>query len=155
MKPTTPAAATPRAKRVFVLGMLVLAIGVFATPMLTTSAGNAQGAALKDETAKLGAPKIEGSDTVGGKDAPALYFGSTKINNNLTVVDEVAKEGGEGMAATLFVKGGDDCIRVATNVPNPDGSGRAIGTVGARVDKGRQSVLGRGVGLQHALYRRL
>ena len=129
MKPTTPAAATPRAKRVFVLGMLVLAIGVFATPMLTTSAGNAQGAALKDETAKGGAPPSDGSDTVGGKDAPALYFGSTKINNNLTVVDEVAKEGGEGMAATLFVKGGDEYIRVATNVPNPDGSGRAIGTV--------------------------
>jgi hypothetical protein len=33
------------------------------------------------------------------------------------------------MAATLFVKGGDEYIRVATTVPNPDGSGRAIGTV--------------------------
>ena len=33
------------------------------------------------------------------------------------------------MAAMLFVKGGDEYIRVATNVPNPDGSGRAIGTV--------------------------
>ena len=33
------------------------------------------------------------------------------------------------MAATLFVKGGDDYIRIATNVENPDGSGRAIGTV--------------------------
>jgi hypothetical protein len=33
------------------------------------------------------------------------------------------------MAATLFVKGGDEYIRVATNVPNPDGSGRAIGTI--------------------------
>jgi hypothetical protein len=88
--------------------------------------GQCPGAALKDETAKLGVPKIEGSDTVGGKNAPALYFGSTKINNNLTVVDEVVKEGGEGMAATLFVKGGDECIRVATNVPNPDGSGRLV-----------------------------
>jgi hypothetical protein len=78
MKPTTPAAATPRAKSVFVLGMLVLAIGVFATPMLTTSAGNAQAAALKDETAKLGAPKIEGSDTVGGKDAPACISARPK-----------------------------------------------------------------------------
>jgi hypothetical protein len=100
------------------------------------SAGNAQDArvaksmaALKDQTAKLGAPKLEGSEPVGGKDAPALYFGSTKMNNNFTVVDEVAKEDGRGMAATLFVKGGDEYIRVATNIPKPDGSGRAIGTV--------------------------
>ena len=68
-------------------------------------------AALKDQTAKLGAPKIDGTDPVGGKDAPALYFGSTKMNNNFTVVDEVAKEDGQGMAATLFVKGGDEYIR--------------------------------------------
>jgi len=86
-------------------------------------------AALKDQTAKLGAPKIDGKDAVGGKDAPALYFGSAKMNNNFTVVDEVAKEGGQGMAATLFVKGEDEYIRVATNVHKPDGSGRAIGTV--------------------------
>jgi hypothetical protein len=33
------------------------------------------------------------------------------------------------MTATLFVKGGDEYIRAATNVPKPDGSGRAIGTV--------------------------
>ena len=32
------------------------------------------------------------------------------------------------MASTLFVKGGDEYIRVATNVHKPDGSGRAIGT---------------------------
>jgi hypothetical protein len=86
-------------------------------------------AALKDMTAKLGEPKIEGMEPVGGKDAPALYFGSTKMNNNFTVVDQVAKEGGAGMTATLFVKSGDEYIRVATNVPKPDGSGRAIGTV--------------------------
>jgi hypothetical protein len=139
MKPVFPsliaASATVRtlAKKARVVGMLVLAVG---TPMLMPSAGNAQDArvaksmaALKDQTAKLGAPKIDGKEAVGGKDAPALYFGSTKMNNNFTVVDEVAKEDGRGMAATLFVKGGDEYIRVATNVPKPDGSGRAIGTV--------------------------
>ena len=79
--------------------------------------------ALKDETAALGAPKIEGKEAVGGKDAPALYFGSTKMNNNPAVIDKVAKEGGEGMGATLFVKGkGDEYIRVATTVPNGLGS---------------------------------
>ena len=86
------------------------------TALLIPSAANAQDAsvaksmqALKDQTAELGAPKIEGKEAVGGKDVPALYFGSTKMNNN-PVVDKVAKEGGEGMAATLFVKGG------ATNI---------------------------------------
>jgi Cache 3/Cache 2 fusion domain/LTXXQ motif family protein len=142
MKPMVPsliaASATERTltKNARVVGVLILAFGLIATPMLMPSAGNAQDArvaksmaALKDQTAKLGAPKLEGSEPVGGKDAPALYFGSTKMNNNFTVVDEVAKEDGRGMAATLFVKGGDEYIRVATNIPKPDGSGRAIGTV--------------------------
>ena len=116
--------------------MLVLAIGSLLALMLMPSPGNAQDtrvtksmAVLKDKTAKLGAPKIEGAEAVGGKEAPALYFGTTKMNNNFAVVDEVANEGGSGMTATLFVKGGDEYIRVATNVPSPDGSGRAVGTV--------------------------
>jgi hypothetical protein len=142
MKPIFPsliaasAEVRPLAKKARVVGMLILAVGFLVTPILMPSAGNAQDArvaksmaALKDQTAKLGAPKIDGTEPVGGKDAPALYFGSTKMNNNFTVVDEVTKEDGRGMTATLFVKGGDEYIRVATNVPKPDGSGRAIGTV--------------------------
>jgi hypothetical protein len=86
-------------------------------------------ASLKAMTAKLGSPKVEGKEMVGGKEAPALYFGSTKINNNFDVVDAISKEDGKGMTATLFVLGGDEYIRVSTSVPKPDGSGRAIGTV--------------------------
>ena len=101
-----------------------------ATALLIPSAANAQDAsvaksmqALKNQTAELGAPKIEGKEAVGGKDVPALYFGSTKMNNNLAVVDKVAKEGGEGMEATLFVKSeGDKYIRVATTLPKALGS---------------------------------
>src|SRR4029450_13462126 len=85
--------------------------------------------ALKARAEKLGAPKVEGKEAVGGKSAPALYFGTTKINNNFAIVDAIGKEDGQGMTATLFVKGGDEYIRVATSVPKPDGSGRAIGTV--------------------------
>jgi len=85
--------------------------------------------ALKDQTTKLGAPKVEGKDVVGGKDAPVLYFGSTKMNNNVTVVDEVAKKGCQGVAATVFVKDGDEFVRVATTLAKPDKTGRAIGTV--------------------------
>ena len=54
------------------------------------------------------------------------YFGSTKINNSFDVVDAVANE--QGGVATVFVKSGDDFIRVATDVKKDDGS-RAIGTV--------------------------
>jgi len=102
-------------KKAHVIGMFILAFGFLAPPVLMPSDGNAQDArvaksmaALKDQTAKLGAPKIDGNDAVGGRDAPALYFGSTKMNNNFSVVDAVAVEGGRGMAATLFVKSGDD-----------------------------------------------
>ena len=122
------AVASPRAKNLFVIGMLVLAASFFATlmPSVCSAAEDARVAksmaALKEQTAKLGAPKIEGTDAVGGKDAPALYFGSTKMNNNPAVVDAVAKEGGEGMVATLFAKGGDEYIRVATTLP------KALGT---------------------------
>ena len=89
----------PCAKQARVAGMLIVAVSFFVTPILISSASNAQDArvaksmaALKDQTAKLGAPKIEGKEAVGGKDAPALYFGSTKMNNNFTVVDEVADQ---------------------------------------------------------------
>lgn len=86
-------------------------------------------ASLKAMTARLGAAKIEGREAVGGKDAPTLYFGSTKINNNFDIVDAIGKEDGSGMTATLFVRNGDEYIRVSTSVQKPDGSGRAIGTV--------------------------
>jgi hypothetical protein len=123
-------------KKAHVIGIFILAFGFLAPPVLMPSDGNAQDArvaksmaALKDQTAKLGAPKIDGNDAVGGRDAPALYFGSTKMNNNFSVVDAVAVEGGRGMATTLFVKSGDDYIRVATNVSARMGGGRGLGTI--------------------------
>lgn len=123
-------------RKSFLIGIMVTGCFI-ATSMLMPSAGYAQAdprvaksmETLKAMTAKLGATKIEGTDAVGGKDAPSLYFGSTKINNNFDIVDAVGKEDGKGMTATLFVKGGDEYIRVSTSVPKPDGSGRAIGTV--------------------------
>jgi Cache 3/Cache 2 fusion domain len=146
-------------KTALIIGMCVLAFGFLATPILMPSVCNAQDArvaksmaALKDQTVKLGVPKIDGIDAVGGRDAPALYFGSTKMNNNFSVVDAVAEEGGRGTAATLFVKSGDEYIRVATSVSTRKGSGRGIGTVlsGAPLESikagnayyGKASVLG-------------
>lgn len=116
----------------------IAATGCFiATSMLVPITAYAQAdarvvhsmASLQTMAAKLGAPKLEGTEAVGGKDAHALYFGSTKINNNFDVVDTVSKEDGKGMTATFFVLNGEEYIRVSTSVPKPDGSGRAIGTV--------------------------
>ena len=118
----------------FLVGLL--AAGSFiGTCMLVPSVGNAQTspkvqeamAALQAATSKLGAPALNGEEAVGGKDASALYFGTTKVNNNFEVVDAVTKK--YGGTATLFAKTGDQFVRVSTNVPKPDGSGRAIGTV--------------------------
>jgi hypothetical protein len=116
----------------FVIG--ILAAGCYiGTAALLPSVSNAQMdnvktsmVALKTKTAKLGVPKIEGKDSIAGRDAPALYFGTTKMNNFFGVVDEVVKE--NGGTATLFVKAGDEYVRVATNVKKDDGS-RAVGTV--------------------------
>jgi Cache 3/Cache 2 fusion domain len=116
----------------------ILAVGCFiAGSVLIPSAGTAQDArvaksmaALKDQTVKLGAPKIDGKDPVAGTDAPALYFGTTKMNNSVDVVDTVVKE--NGGAATLFVKDAekatDQYVRVATTVKKDDGSS-AMGTI--------------------------
>jgi Cache 3/Cache 2 fusion domain len=79
-------------------------------------------------TAKLGAPKLEGTEAVDGKEAPALYFGTTKVNNTFDIVDAIGKEDGAGMTATLFARNGEEYVRVSTSVPKPDGS-RAMGTV--------------------------
>jgi len=121
-------------RKSFLVG--VLATGCFIVmSMLAPSVANVQADpkvqkamdALKAATSKLGAPKINGKEAVGGKDASALYFGATKVNNNFEIVDAVTKE--YGGTATLFAKSGDEFVRVSTNVPKPDGSGRAIGTV--------------------------
>jgi Cache 3/Cache 2 fusion domain len=124
-------------RKSFLLGTLASACFIASSCMWMPGAGNAQAdprvatsiANLKAMAAKLGAPKLEGREAVGGKDAPALYFGSTKINNDFGVVDAVSKEDGKGMTATFFVMSGDEYIRISTSVPKPDGSGRAIGTI--------------------------
>jgi Cache 3/Cache 2 fusion domain len=116
----------------FIVGVLT-AVCITAAIALMPSVGSAQMdkvnasmAALKAKTAALGAPKIEGKASVAGKDVPALYFGTTKMNNVFDVVDEVVKE--NGGTATLFAKAGNDYVRVATNMMRDDGS-RATGTI--------------------------
>jgi hypothetical protein len=85
--------------------------------------------ALKKNLNRYGAAKIEGMEDVAGKPAPVLFFGSKKINNNFDVVDNVKKS--HGGTATVFVKSGDEFVRVSTNVLKDDGT-RAVGTQLAR-----------------------
>jgi hypothetical protein len=98
-------------------------------------------AELDARLAKIGAAKIEGSDAVAGKQVPAIFFGDRKINNNFDVVDGLRKS--HGATATVFVKDGDEFVRVSTNVLTPEGK-RGIGTQLARnqayaaVSKGEQ-----------------
>lgn len=97
--------------------------------------------ALDARLAKIGAPKLEGTDKAGDKTVPAIYFGARKINNNYDVVDEIKKN--TGATATVFVKDGDEFVRVSTNVLTPEGK-RGVGTQLARakayesVSKGEQ-----------------
>ena len=81
---------------------------------------------LKSKAATMGAPIVNGEEAVAGKNVPALHFGATKMNNNFVLVDEVQKQAGG--TATIFVRSGDEFVRVATNVKKDDGS-LAIGTI--------------------------
>ena len=112
---------------VFTIGCMIV------SAILLPSVGHAQDPKvktameiLKSKAEKLGPPKIEGADTVAGKQVPAIYFGSIKQNNDFALVDDVVKEAGG--TATIFVRSGDEFVRVATNVKKDDGS-RAIGTI--------------------------
>ena len=99
---------------------------------------------LRSKAEKLRSAKIEGTDTVSGKEVPAIYFGSTKQNNNFALVDDVANE--TGATATIFVKSDDGFVRVATNLKGDDGN-RAVGTIldpkGKATDKEEPSFLWR------------
>lgn len=71
--------------------------------------------ALKAQATRLGAPSISGT---------VLSFGTTKINDDFTIVDGVARE--FGCTATLFAAQGSAFVRISTNVIK-DGK-RAVGT---------------------------
>ena len=81
---------------------------------------------LLSDSERYGEARIEGSDIINGKKGPILFFGNVRMNGFIDIVDSVAKRGGG--VATLFVKSGDDYVRVTTNVKMGDGN-RAVGTL--------------------------
>ena len=62
---------------------------------------------------------------VAGQPSPALYQGDRRLNNDFQRVDDFRQM--TAGVATLFVRSGDDFIRISTSVTKQDGS-RAIGT---------------------------
>ncbi len=108
---------------------LLLALAVLGPATALANDPKATIAELDARLAKIGVPKIQGTEAVAGKDVPAIFFGERKINNNFDVVDSIRKS--HGATATVFVKHGDEFVRVSTNVLTPEGK-RGIGTQLAR-----------------------
>jgi hypothetical protein len=108
---------------------LALAIFALAGGMAHAADTKATLAQLDERLNKFGAPRIEGTAKTGDKDLPAIFFGPRRINGNYDLVDEVKKS--TGATATVFVKDGDDFVRVSTNVLTPEGK-RGVGTPLAR-----------------------
>jgi hypothetical protein len=86
-------------------------------------------AALEAKLMKLGEPKLMGTEKAGDLMVPGIYYGSRKINNNYDIVDAIKRE--TGATATVFVKHGDEFVRVSTNVLTKDDK-RGVGTLLAR-----------------------
>ena len=69
--------------------------------------------------------RVDQPVTVAGVQTPSLYLGSDVLNNDFEEVDEFKDT--SGGVATVFVRNGEDFIRVSTSLTKQDGS-RAIGT---------------------------
>jgi diguanylate cyclase (GGDEF)-like protein/PAS domain S-box-containing protein len=81
---------------------------------------------LKERGFRLGTPRIDGQVTIGERTLPRLLLGNQPLANNFELVDGVTDL--LGGTATIFVKDGDDFVRVSTNVRQENGE-RAVGTL--------------------------
>lgn len=110
------------------LPAFALLLGVSTAPAFAADP-KATIADLDARLAKIGAPRVDGTDTLGDKTVPVLFFGDRKINSNYDVVDSIRRT--HSATATIFVKQGDEFVRISTNVLTPEGK-RGIGTQLAR-----------------------
>ncbi|MEI7815758.1 MAG: methyl-accepting chemotaxis protein, partial [Desulfuromonadales bacterium] len=106
-------------------------------------------AALADSAGKIcsvfstyfpGEYKVNPSKTVviGDKATPLITSGATELNLNSEIVDRFAKV--TGAVSTVFVRSGDDFIRISTSLKKEDGT-RAIGTALDRAHPAYQGLL--------------
>ncbi len=103
---------------------------VAATLLVMTQAARAEDpritiAEFESHLARLGPAKIEGVEKLGPKVVPAMYFGSHKMNGNFDIVDDEKLR--SGATATVFVRDGEEFVRVTTNVLTLEGK-RGVGT---------------------------
>jgi methyl-accepting chemotaxis protein len=77
------------------------------------------------EIEAAGPQHISKTSSALGEKVPDLLVGNSSVAGNFVLVDRVKEL--TGASATLFVKRGDDFVRVSTNVKKADGS-RAVGT---------------------------
>lgn len=111
----------------------VIALGILLA-MVSPSLGYAEGLdavrhsmqTMKAKAAQLGLPDVKAAEPSAKKNVPTLWFGTTKMNDNFALVDELQKA--NGGVATFFVKNGSDFVRISTNVIKADGT-RAVGTL--------------------------
>ncbi|NVN91406.1 MAG: Cache 3/Cache 2 fusion domain-containing protein [Desulfuromonadales bacterium] len=75
---------------------------------------------------------------IGDKQTPALSAGSTVLNLNTEIVDRFT--GVTKAVGTIFVRSGDDFVRISTSLKKEDGS-RAIGTILDRKHPAYQGLL--------------
>ena len=74
---------------------------------------------------------------VGGVDAPIIRSGAHVLDLDLEAVDCVS---GKGTVATVFVRAGEDFLRVTTSLKKEDGS-RAVGTFLGKAHPGHALLL--------------
>ncbi|HQS02955.1 MAG: hypothetical protein B7Y07_01825 [Halothiobacillus sp. 24-54-40] len=80
---------------------------------------------LMDQGNALGSATLGGAVQLNGKNIPDLMLGGHSVVNHYDLVDRVVQIAGG--TATLFVKSGDDFVRVSTNVKKDNV--RAVGTL--------------------------
>lgn len=96
------------------------------TDELVGEQANAAMGLLQERCTALGAPAINGTVSIDGRAVPNLILGRTQVTNSFNLVDDVTRL--LGGTATLFVKTGDDFVRVSTNIRRSNDL-RAIGTM--------------------------
>lgn len=111
------------------LSTLVLACATLFTLTAHANDPKVSIATLQERMSKIGEPKLEGTEKAGEVTVPGMFFGTRKINNNNDMVDEIKKS--TGASATIFVKSGEEFVRISTNILTPEGK-RGLGTNLAR-----------------------
>ena len=81
---------------------------------------------LQQRQAALGSARLGSMVNVNGRQVPDLLFGESGQASEFTLVDELVQL--MSGSATIFVRSGNDFVRIATNVTDENGQ-RAVGTL--------------------------